>query len=55
MVKGLTGCGLCGYSLVSGLFINSLLLFLFEVILLFVYIIVEQWRRSGGLHQVGAD
>ena len=65
----LTGCGLHGHSLVPilyrvmqygcCLFIDKTFLLVsstfFFVVLLFVYMIVEQWRRSGGLHQVRAD
>ena len=66
MVKGLTGCGLHGYSLastpiqqlnpiwqfVSKKYIFSGLKYFCFLMFLFVYIIVEWWRRSGGLHQV---
>ena len=34
---------------------HTLPIAVFVCLLLFVYIIVEQWRRSGGLHQVWAD
>ena len=57
---GLTGCGLHGFSLVSipltsqpNIAVLHFCVFQFCLfVLLFLYIIVEHWRRSGGLCKV---